>query len=52
MDSDILNSIPDCKECDWWYDVVGECRKPSDIECPKGVRQPQQEEVETDSVLG
>lgn len=43
MDTEELNQIPDCKKCNWWYDVVGECQKPSDVDCPKGVRQPQQE---------
>lgn len=46
LDSDVLNSIPDCKECKWWYDPPGECKKPGDIECPKGVEQPQQEYAE------
>lgn len=43
MDTELLESIPDCKECQWWYDTYGECRKPSDMDCPRGVRQPQQE---------
>ena len=53
MDTEVLNAIPDCKNidkkgnpCQWWYETSGECRKPSDVDCPKGVRQPQQEYAE------
>ena len=43
MDTEVLNQIPDCKTCNWWYDLLGVCEKPKDVDCPKGVRQPQQE---------
>ena len=53
MDTDILNSVTDCKAikgpqgkvepCHWWYEIRGICRRPANIECPEGVRQPQQE---------
>ncbi len=42
MDSDVLNNIPDCKKCSWWYEIRGVCRKPNNIDCPKGVKQPNQ----------
>ncbi len=51
MDTDILNSIPDCKTCTWWYDVVGECKKPIDIACPNGVRQQQQQVTKNDYTI-
>jgi hypothetical protein len=42
MDSDVLNSIPDCKKCSFWKDHIGKCFKPRDVDCPKEVRQPRQ----------
>jgi len=53
MDAEILAAISDCKNidkkglpCHWWYDILGVCRKPKDIDCPQGVRRPQQEKAE------
>ncbi len=53
MDSEVLNSITDCKAikdpngvvkpCEWWYEILGECRRAAGIECRHGVRGPQQE---------
>ena len=46
MDTEVLNAIPDCKKCRWWYEPLGECKKPANIDCPKGVGPPQQEVAE------
>ena len=53
MDTEVLNSITDCKAikgprgkvepCHWWAEYKGECTKPANIKCPEGVKQPQQE---------
>jgi hypothetical protein len=56
MDTDVLNSIPDCKAikqdgstkpCCYWREYIGECIKPNNVDCPQGVRKPQQEVAET-----
>jgi len=68
MDSEILEHMDACKDCRWWYDPPGECKKPSErmvspeignkpavyeaVDCPKDVHIPQQEQAETDSILG
>ncbi len=53
MDTDVLNSITDCKAikdrdgiikpCCWWSEHIGECGRPQNVDCPEGVRAPQQE---------
>lgn len=59
MDTDILNSITDCKAiversgdepkpCEFWYEILGECRRPAGIDCRHGVRRPQQDFAEQD----
>lgn len=55
MDSDVLEYMDVCKNidkkghaCHWWYDTLGKCRKPSDLDCPKDVRQPQQNKADAD----
>ncbi len=64
MDTEVLNSLPDCKDarengkktgrpCQWWYDIRGVCCRPANIDCPQGVRQPRQEVAETEyTILG
>lgn len=58
MDTDVLNAITDCKAikdhkgevkpCHWWAEYRGVCIKPASIDCPEGVRQPQQTVAEMD----
>lgn len=53
MDTEILNELTDCKAikgprgvikpCHWWAEYIGKCTKPASIDCPEGVKQPQQE---------
>ena len=53
MDTEVLNSITDCKAikrqddstkpCCYWYDILGVCRKPSNVKCPQGIPEPSQE---------
>lgn len=51
MDAEILDAM-DCKKCHWWSDRLYKCNKPADIDCPEGVRPPQQEVADTNySVL-
>ena len=57
MDADILKAISVCtggeSECAFWNHRLGVCEKPCSTACPKGVRQPQSEVMETDySILG
>ena len=59
MDTDTLNRITDCKAiverpgdkpkpCEYWYEVLGICRRPAGTDCRYGVRRPQQEYAEQD----
>lgn len=51
MDTERLKELSSCQGCEHLYTLTGECRpfwfmsgiKTEDFECPKGVRQPQQE---------
>ena len=43
MDTDILDNLTDCKKCHWWYEILGRCNKPEDVNCPEGVRPKRQE---------
>lgn len=41
------------KACHWWREYMGKCIKPANIDCPKGVKPPQQEVAEMDyTILG
>ena len=62
MDSEILQALTDCKavlddrdgkikHCRWWYDIIGECRKPANIDCPEGVKPPQQEFMDNEYII-
>ena len=61
LDSEDLNSKQDCKDvkdkdsnirpCQCWFEMLGVCRRPANIDCPQGVRWPQQEFVETEYVI-
>lgn len=43
MDTEVLKAITDCKKCHFWRDYIGKCMRPSNIDCPEGVRKPQQD---------
>ena len=56
MDADVLNNLTDCKAivdaegninpCPWWYETLGECTIPANVDCLQGIRKPQQDMVE------
>ena len=49
MDSEVLADISDCKVgCGFWYKLTGECKRPNDVDCPKGVKRPRQLVADTD----
>lgn len=69
MDADILKQMSPCtkeyvgkidgkhvyvdKKCHFWDAMVGRCMKAASVNCPNGVRLPQQEVVEMDyCILG